>query len=148
MSAYGKVNGESFTIGRFVAKSIESNPDKTGYKVLSGIIDATLNLALDPSMWVGAGSARAIIKGGKEAAAFKASAKEFSPTAQIEELNKEIAAAAKESEELIGKYVQRNSKGWMKRTKELQRLEKERFETLAPTVTKLLNAQEDSLKAF
>lgn len=148
MSAYGKVNGESFTIGRFVAKSIESNPDKTGYKVLSGIIDATLNLALDPSMWVGAGSARAIIKGGKEAAAFKASAKEFSPVAQIEELNKEIAAAAKESEELIGKYVKRNSKGWMKKTRELQRLEKERFETLAPTVTKLLNAQEDSLKAF
>jgi len=148
MSAYGKVNGESFTIGRFVAKSIESNPDKTGYKVLSGIIDATLNLALDPSMWVGAGSARAIIKGGKEAAAFKESVKEFSPAAQIEELSKEIAAAAKESEELIGKYVKRNSKGWMKRTRELQRLEKERFETLAPTVTKLLNAQEDSLKAF
>jgi hypothetical protein len=148
MSAYGKVNGESFTIGRFVAKSIESNPDKTGYKVLSGLVDATLNLALDPSMWFGAGSARAIIKGGKEAAALKASAKQFSPTAQVEEYNKEIATLAKESEELIGKYTKRNTSKWMRRTTELQRLEKQRFETLEPTVSKLLITVEDSYKAF
>ena len=148
MSAYGKVNGESFTIGRFVAKSIESNPDKTGYKVLSGLVDATLNLALDPSMWFGPGSARAILKGGKEAAALKASAAEFSPVAQTEKLNKEIETLAKERDTLLGKYTKRTTNAWMRKTTELQRLEKQRFEKLEPTVNKLLNTYDDAYKAY
>ena len=51
MGAYGKINGESFTIGRFAAKSLGANPDTTAYKVMSGLLDATLNVALDPSTW-------------------------------------------------------------------------------------------------
>jgi hypothetical protein len=148
MSAYGKVNGESFTIGRFVAKSVESNPNKTGYKVLSGLVDASLNLALDPSMWFGAGAATAILKGGKKAAALKAEAKEFSPVAKAQETTKEIETLAKQLEEEVGKYTKRNSSKWLRKTKELQRLEKQRYETMAPAITKLLNTQEDSFKAF
>ena len=148
MSAYGKVNGESFTFGRFAAKSIGANPNTTGYRVLSGLIDASLNLALDPSMWFGPGAARAILKGGKELSALKAGAAEFSPVAKAEQLNKEIETLAKESEELIGKYTKRNSSKWLRKTRELQRLEKERFETMAPAITKILNTQEDSFKAF
>jgi len=148
MRAYGKVNGESFTIGRFFAKSIEANPDKTGYRILSGFVDASLNLALDPTFWFGAGSARAILKGAKQRAAYKAQAKEFSPAAQVEELNKEIAELAKESEELIGKYTKRSAWGWMSKTERLQRLEKEKFDILEPKVSKLLNTYEDAGRAF
>ena len=148
MSAYGKINGESFTIGRFVAKSVGSAPDKTGYKILSGLVDATLNIALDPSTWLGAGSAKAILTGGKEAAKFKKIAEPFSPVARAEKTTEEIKAMADDLEQRYGKYTKRYVTPWMKKTKELQRLEAERYALLEPKMSKLLNVQEDSYKAF
>jgi hypothetical protein len=71
MAQYGKINGESFTIGRYTAKSLGQGPDTTGYKILSGLVDATLNIALDPSMYVGAGAATKVLGGGRKFAAAK-----------------------------------------------------------------------------
>ena len=55
MSAYGQIFGESFTIGRFLAKSVGSTPDQTAYRVMSGLVDATLNIALDPTTYAAFG---------------------------------------------------------------------------------------------
>ena len=65
MGAYGRVNGESFTIGRGTAKSIGLSPQSNGYRTLSGIVDASLNIALDPTTWIPAGAVGHVLKGGK-----------------------------------------------------------------------------------
>jgi len=74
MGAYGRVNGKSFTLGRSAANGMGADPNSTFYKVTSGAIDAILNVALDPSTWVGPGSVSKIIKGGKELAEAKTAA--------------------------------------------------------------------------
>lgn len=66
MGAYGRVNGKSFTLGRSAANGVGADPNSTFYKITSGAVDAILNVALDPSTWVGPGSVSKIIKGGKE----------------------------------------------------------------------------------
>ena len=55
MGAYGRIFDESFTIGRFLAKSVGATPDQTAYRVMSGFVDATLNLALDPTTYTAVG---------------------------------------------------------------------------------------------
>jgi hypothetical protein len=66
MTAYGKVGGNSFTIGRATLSGIGSHPDSTFYKVSSGVIDAVFNIAFDPTLWVGPGSVTKVIRSGKE----------------------------------------------------------------------------------
>lgn len=61
MSEYGKVNGKSFTIGRGVFNGIGMNPNSNAYNIMSGILDATLNVAADPTFWVGPGSVGKLI---------------------------------------------------------------------------------------
>jgi hypothetical protein len=61
MSEYGKVNGKSFTIGRGLFNGIGMNPNSNAYHVMSGILDATLNVAADPSIWVGPGAVGKLI---------------------------------------------------------------------------------------
>ena len=75
MSAYGRINGKSFTIGRAALNGMGADPNGTPYRVMSGVIDAVLNVGLDPSTWFGPGSVTKVIKGGKELQAAKASAK-------------------------------------------------------------------------
>lgn len=65
MGAYGLINNKSFTLGRAALKTVGSDPNSTQYKVMSGIIDATLNVGLDPLVWFGPGSVTKAIKGGK-----------------------------------------------------------------------------------
>lgn len=65
MGTYGLINGKSFTLGRAALKTVGSDPNSTQYKVMSGIIDATLNVALDPTIWFGPGSVTKIAKAGK-----------------------------------------------------------------------------------
>ena len=61
MAEYGKVNGKSFTIGRGVFNGIGMNPNSNAYHVMSGILDATLNVAADPTTWLGPGSVGKLI---------------------------------------------------------------------------------------
>jgi len=74
MGTYGLINGKSFTLGRAALKTVGSDPNSTQYKVMSGIIDATLNIALDPTIWFGPGAITKIGRAGKELKAGKAAA--------------------------------------------------------------------------
>jgi hypothetical protein len=66
MSAYGRVNGKSFTIGRAGLSVLGADPNSTPYRVMSGIIDATLAVGTDPSIWVGPGSVTKLVRSGKD----------------------------------------------------------------------------------
>lgn len=65
MGEYGKINGKSFTLGRGIFNGIGMNPNSNAYHVMSGILDATLNVASDPSTWFGPGAVGKIITQGK-----------------------------------------------------------------------------------
>ena len=71
MGAYGRINGQSFTIGRGLLKTVGANPNSTEYKILSGIVDATLNVATDPSTWLGPGALKIVKEGNKAKLAFR-----------------------------------------------------------------------------
>ena len=67
MSQFGLVNGKSFTIGRGIFNGVGMNPNSNAYNILSGIVDATLNVAADPSFYFGPGAVGKIITQGKKA---------------------------------------------------------------------------------
>jgi hypothetical protein len=66
MSAYGRINGESFTLGRLAINGLGVHPESTPYRVMSGVIDAVVALGTDPLTWVGPGSVSKIIRQGAE----------------------------------------------------------------------------------
>ena len=74
MAAYGQINGKSFTLGRGLMTTVGADPNSTSYRVMSGIVDATLNLATDPLTYLGPGALTKIGRGGKELKAAKAAA--------------------------------------------------------------------------
>jgi hypothetical protein len=55
MQSFGRVNGQSFTIGRASLSTLGADPNSTLYKTASGIIDATLNVAADPTSYASFG---------------------------------------------------------------------------------------------
>jgi hypothetical protein len=65
MGKYGRINGKSFTIGRGIFNGIGMNPNSNAYRVSSGIVDAVLNVSLDPSIWFGPGAVGKILTQGK-----------------------------------------------------------------------------------
>jgi hypothetical protein len=65
MGKYGRVNGKSYTIGRGVLNGIGMNPNGNAYRVSSGIVDAVLNVSLDPTTWFGPGAVGKILSQGK-----------------------------------------------------------------------------------
>lgn len=71
MGAFGRINGQSYTIGRGLLKTVGANPNSTEYKILSGIVDATLNVATDPSTWLGPGALKVVKEGSKVKLAFR-----------------------------------------------------------------------------
>ena len=81
MQSFGRVNGQSFTIGRASLSTIGADPNSTLYKTASGIIDAVLNVAADPTTYATLGIAP-LLKGGKILATGggKAAAKEAALT--------------------------------------------------------------------
>jgi hypothetical protein len=93
MSKYGKIDGvDSFTIGRWAAHSIGQDTETTAYKIMSGSIDAVLNVATDPTIWFGAGSVGKIIQGGKSASALKNAITPLSKSGKVLKSQEEIAA--------------------------------------------------------
>ena len=70
MGKYGRINGKSFTIGRGIFNGIGMNPNSNAYRVSSGIVDAVLNVATDPSIWFGPGSVGKIISQGQKVTSF------------------------------------------------------------------------------
>lgn len=104
MSAYGRVNGKSFTIGRASLNGIGADPNGTPYRVMSGVIDAVLNVGLDPSTWAGPGSVTKVIKGGKEAIAAKTAAQAVEE-AKANAISKTIAELDAEDAKKIKQYT-------------------------------------------
>lgn len=78
MQSFGRVNGQSFTIGRAAMSTVGTDPNSALYKTASGIIDAVLNVAADPTSYASFGIAPALkagtvlAKGGGKAAAKQA----------------------------------------------------------------------------
>lgn len=144
MAAYGKVAGESFTIGRFAAKQLGATPNTTGYKILSGLVDASLNVAMDPSTWVGAGSASAILKGGKKAAEMKA----LASVASSKTISEEAYKLAQEANKSIAGMRTRYASKYLKAEKELLELEARKSATATKTVSKILQIEQDSIGAY
>jgi hypothetical protein len=66
MAEFGLVNGKSFTLGRGIFNGVGMNPNSSAYNILSGVVDATLNVAADPSTWFGPGAVGKIITQGKQ----------------------------------------------------------------------------------
>lgn len=90
MREFGRINGQSYTIGRGLA-SIAMDPNKAPYRLTSGIIDAVLNVATDPSTWLGFGGLTkltGVTRGGKALAEAKGIAKAEKAAADLEEIRK------------------------------------------------------------
>lgn len=150
MAAYGKINGQSFTIGRFAAKSIGATPDSTAYKVMSGLLDATLNIALDPSTWVGAGAATKVISQGKKISKFKEIVSPLSTAGQQALKDEKVASVTKDIQELealgkkeAAKGYKRLSSEYQKTSLEVSTIEKQKSQLMSKTVAKMLNTEKD-----
>jgi len=148
MQAYGKIGGDSFTIGRWAAKSMAQDPDTTAYKVMSGTIDAVLNISLDPSVWIGPGSVGKIIQGGKKASQLKLAAEPFTEAAQKAALAEKQAVLRAERKELYktgkketAKQYKRIDTSLHKTALEIAELEKKSNKTMVSTVRELLNTE-------
>jgi hypothetical protein len=146
MAQFGKVNGKSFTIGRGIFNGVGMNPNSSAYRVLSGVVDATLNVATDPSMWFGPGAAGKIITQGKTATSI---AKEVFPYGKkyFDDIAKESIEDLKKSGDLIEDKISKKLSSPHKRlanqykAKELEivKLEKQIVNRQLSTATKLLN---------
>ena len=151
MSAYGKIGGDSFTIGRFAAKQLGATPNSTGYKILSGIVDASLNIALDPSTWFGPGAIGKTLGQGKKLKELKAIASPLSKEGALEasiKISKEAYANAQEANKIASQIRGRTADRFLKTESELIRLEETRAATAEKTLNKILQTEEDSFKAF
>jgi len=148
MAAYGKINGDSFTIGRFAAKQLAEGPDTTAYRVVSGLIDASLNVALDPSTWFGAGSVTKVLGQGKKLAEVKQIAKPFAQTA-AEETTKIDAQYVKEADRVLqGLGQTRTVNKYLKGVKEFNEQKLARDQFLAKGLGKALNTTTDLYDNF
>lgn len=82
MMEYGKINGESFTLGRgFMITG--ADPNSEFYKVTSGMIDAVINIAADPSTYLSFGGTT-IIKGAAKGGAKAAEARRIAQAEQVQ----------------------------------------------------------------
>jgi hypothetical protein len=134
MSSYGTIEGDSFTIGRNIFRALADNPDKTAYKISSGIVDAVLNVALDPSTWFfGAGAASKILTGSKELAKAKEVSKIFADGS--------VETIAKATKKRVSNNLARNER-------KLLELEANRTVQAEKTVSKILQTEADSFKAY
>jgi hypothetical protein len=150
MAAYGKINGQSFTIGRFAAKSVGANPDTTAYKIMSGMLDATLNIALDPTSWIPVGAATKVIRGGGKLSEYKGVVAPLTAAAQKGLADEKIAAVAQDIDDLKGLSKKELAKGYKRLTSDYQKtaleistLEKQKVDVLSKSVNKMLNTEKD-----
>jgi hypothetical protein len=148
MSAYGQIFGESFTIGRFLAKSVGSTPDQTAYKVMSGLVDATLNIALDPTTYATFGPLAKVgnIARSKKVSEMVKAAEPFNqPVAKrVEAVDNTIKDLERKRWGLIKDNTKRVESRVLSKERNLAKLEAERINALSNTMTKILNASEAS----
>ena len=150
MGAYGKINGQSFTIGRYAAKSVGAAPDTTAYKVMSGLLDATLNIALDPTSWIPVGAATKVLRVGKEGSKLKGEIAPLTKAGQKALADEKVAAETAEVAELrklaekeAAKGYKRLNSTYQKTALEVNVLERQKTDVLAKTAAKMLNTDKD-----
>lgn len=151
MAAYGKINGQSFTIGRYAAKQLAEGPDTTAYRITSGLIDATLNVALDPSTWFGPGSVTKVVGAGKKLAEAKSIASAFGNAAvdASATLTKEEAAIAKEADKALENLGRtRTADRYLKKLKAYNEDKLARDKYFANGMQKVLNTTTDIYTNF
>jgi hypothetical protein len=95
MQQFGRVNGKSFTIGRGSLATVGVDPNSTAFKLASGVIDAVLNVGLDPLTYLGPG---ALIKTGVAGKALMKAGVSEEKAAKIAEFG--IVGAAKQGRRL------------------------------------------------
>ena len=150
MGKYGQINGESFTIGRSIFNGIGMNPNSNAYHVSSGIVDAVLNVAADPSTWFGPGAVGKILTQGKKVtelskdlaqvnkAGFDLMAKE-----SIDELEKTNAIVRDQLTKKISSPYKRYASKYKKKEQEIIAKETEITNAQVGTFKKLLNTSKD-----
>jgi hypothetical protein len=148
MGQYGLVNGKSYTLGRGIFNGIGMNPNSNAYHVMSGIFDATLNVASDPSTWFGPGAVGKIITQGKKATEFteelaKANKAGFDALAKeaVDELEKTGQILVDKRNKKISSQFKRYATGVKKKEQEIVTLENQVTKKQIKTVETLLNSE-------
>jgi hypothetical protein len=153
MGKYGQLNGESYTIGRniFIGLGTESN----SFKVLSGIVDATLNVGLDPSTWFGPGAAGKIITQGKKATTLANDLMQYNVPGMNQAAKEANEILLKEGKILVDKKTGKVSSAFKRLAKDVKKkedeiitLEKQVVNKQISTARKLLNFETDNAKRF
>ena len=144
MSAYGRINGKSFTLGRSTMNSLGADPNSTPYRVMSGVIDATLAIGTDPSLWVGPGSITKVIQGGKEIQKAKGasqrvlSAVDELKVSEIKELTKEANTLAKQRAGAEKKIRRNIDNTYMKAERDLTKVSQSKSDAIVKKLEKAL----------
>jgi hypothetical protein len=153
MAEYGKINGKSFTIGRSVFNGVGLNPNGNAYKIMSGILDATLNVAADPSTWFGPGSVGKIISQGKKVTQFSNELADVTKSGfdkmakdSLDELEKTGQILVDKQNKKISSSYKRFANKFKQKEQEIIAAEKKINDAKVSTVTKLLNFEKTSLR--
>jgi hypothetical protein len=149
MGKYNQINGESFTIGRSIFNGLNMNPNSNAYRISSGIVDAVLNVGLDPTMYFGPGAVTKLIStGSKETKIFKGiqadkEALGVYTAKEIKEANKlKISELEKENLITVDKINKKISSQYTRFAPEYKKLEKE----IIANETVITNAQMGTFK--
>jgi hypothetical protein len=144
MSAYGRINNKSFTLGRAALSGLGADPNGTPYRVMSGIVDATLSIGTDPSMYLGPGAITKIVKGGKELTKAKTAAQAVLDEAntvkanEIKNLTKEEKALIKERHGAEKKVRRTVDNTYMKAERDLVRTSQSKSNAIVKKLEKAL----------
>lgn len=154
MGKYGQINGESFTIGRSIFNGINMNPNSNAYHISSGIVDAVLNVTLDPTTWFGPGAVGKILTQGKKVTSISKGLQEevqATNAFQMESLRKEAIDTLEKRGDItrdklnkkISSSYKRFSTQYKKAEKEIIARETAIVDTQVGTFKKLLNTSKD-----
>ncbi len=144
MSAYGRVNGKSFTIGRASMNVLGADPNSTPYRVMSGIVDGVLAVGTDPTLWVGPGSVTKIIQGGKELQKAKTAAQavldevDAAKAADIKNLSKQEKQLIKERVGSEKKVRRTLDNSYMRAERELTKTQQSKSNAIIKKLEKAL----------
>jgi hypothetical protein len=148
MAEYGLVNGKSYTIGRGIFNGVGMNPESNAYNVMSGILDATLNVAADPSTWFGPGAVTKIISQGKKGTGFTNELADLTKSG-VKRINEERIAELQKTKEIkvdelskaISSPFKRHATKVKKKEREILAAEKKVIDPQIKTIETLLNSE-------
>jgi hypothetical protein len=148
MAEYGLINGKSYTIGRGVFSGVGMNPESNAYNVMSGILDATLNIFSDPSTYAGPGAVTKIISQRKKVAEFTNELADQTKSGVKKAKEDRIAELEKNKEILVDKQnktisspFKRHATKVKKKEREILAAEKKVIAPQIKTIETLLNSE-------